>query len=255
MKYSASAVLLLGVLMLGAWAVYWPPSPAVLPADGGRDVSQLTELTRAVAVGQQRQEALARGLGQLQQIAVNRRTEDDDLQAVNLIEPRPALSTADPRPATLTAARAGAGRDTAAALPGPAMARAAAGGDNTGQTSAAPGPALPRPPVLTSERIRERVTTRGGSVLNPMPVRPVEAVDGARAPAVNLAHLPPALYAYEVSMIYISPDRRYAVIDGLFRREGDVLTTGARVQRIHADGVELQYENENTARWIGLMAD
>lgn len=256
MKYSASAVLLMGVLVLGAWSVYWPPSRAVLPAGGGRDVSQLTELTRAVAVGQERQKALARGLEQVQQIAGSRQT-DGDLQASNLIEPRPPLSGSEPGSVTPTSAGTGTVRDAGAALPGPAVAGNAVTGGNTGEAPTAPasGPDLPRPPVLTAERIRERMTTRGEAALNPMPVRPVDGSDGVHAPAANLAHLLPALYAYQVSMIYISSDRRYAVIDGLFRREGDVLTTGARVRRIHAEGVELQYENENTARWIGLMAD
>lgn len=46
---------------------------------------------------------------------------------------------------------------------------------------------------------------------------------------------------YEVSMIFISPNNRYAVVDGHFSRVGDVLPDGGKVVAIEESHVEVKH--------------
>lgn len=48
---------------------------------------------------------------------------------------------------------------------------------------------------------------------------------------------------YLVSMIFVGPSARYAVVDGLFRAEGDFMPDGSRVERISEQGVQLKIDN------------
>jgi len=51
---------------------------------------------------------------------------------------------------------------------------------------------------------------------------------------------PPAPASYVVSMTYVSADRRFAVIDGRFYREGGRLTGGERIVSIEPGAVRIQ---------------
>lgn len=45
---------------------------------------------------------------------------------------------------------------------------------------------------------------------------------------------------YALSMIFVGPEARYAVIDGLFRQEGDRMPDGAKIFAIREQSVELR---------------
>lgn len=83
-----------------------------------------------------------------------------------------------------------------------------------------PAPARPLPPAIVPAVTEQRETGDNEVVAESIP-----------------------LPGYNVSMIFVGPTARYAVVDGLFRTEGDFMPDGSRVEQISEQGVQLRISN------------
>ena len=84
------------------------------------------------------------------------------------------------------------------------------------------------------------------------------AMFGERPPVVRTVEPPPAperkraeLYAYRVSMTYISGDYRYAVVNKKLYRQGARLPNGEKLAEISASAVRIT-DSEKAPRWISV---